>query len=339
MSSTAIFRSDGSEEISLRDLCWTISSCGRARSTPIRIPRATIRYSAWQLARGNAIVINRLEITGLVLSTERLPSGGLNIGSLIKKRPPAAGPRRPIDIRAIHIDNADLTFDGPWGPSWMRLPRHITQLFSTLSLESREGRVRLPITTLRANAFEPAFSVRSFAGVVSIENDGWSVVEAALQSEKSVLAVSATFKTSGYNVVADASTFDFPEMSRIVPGLKSIDVPARVQLRMRGPQNQLDTHLVARSEAGDIVGDLILDSTVPGWRGKGHASLTKFDIAQWLPTDIESELTGVSDFDLLLGLGRHFPRGQYTFTGPYVKYAGYEMRDVRTAGTSSWIAC
>jgi len=302
-------------------------------STPIRIPRATLRYSAWQLARGNAIVINRLEITGLVLSTERLPSGGFNIGSLIKKRPPAAGPRRPIDIRAIRIDDASLTFDGPWGPSWMRLPRHITQLFSTLSLESREGRVRLPIATLRANATEPAFSVRSFAGVVSIETDGWSVVEGALQSEKSVLGVSATFKTSGYNVVADASTFDFPEMSRIVPGLKSIDVPARVQLRMHGPQNQLDTHLIARSEAGDIVGDLILDSTVPGWRGKGHASLTKFDISRWLPTDIESELTGVSDFDLLLGLGRHFPRGQYTFTGPYVKYAGYEMRDVRTAGT------
>ena len=302
-------------------------------STPIRIPRATIRYSAWQLARGNAIVIDRLEVTGLALSAARLPSGGLNIGSLIKKRPPATGPRRPIDISVIQIDDADLTFDGPWGPSWMRLPRHITQLSSTLSLESREGRLTLPIKTLRANAFEPAFSVRSFAGVVRIENDGWSVADGALQSEKSVLGVSATFKTSGYDVVADASTFDFPEMSRIVPGLRSIDVPARVHLTMRGPQNQLDTHLAARSAAGDIVGDLILDSTVPGWRGKGHASLTRFDIARWLPTDIESELTGVSDFDLLLGLGRHFPRGRYTFTGPHAKYAGYEARDVRTAGT------
>ena len=45
------------------------------------------------------------------------------------------------------------------------------------------------------------------------------------------------------------------------------------------------------------------------------------------------ELTGVSDFDLLLGLGRHFPRGRYTFAGPYVVYAGYEARDLQTSGT------
>ena len=301
--------------------------------TPVRIPRATIRYSAWQLARGDAIVINRLDVTGLKLSAGRLPSGGLDIGSLIKKRAPSTGPRRPIDIRIIQIDEADLTFDGPWGPSWMRLPRRITQLSSTLSLESREGRLSLPIKTLRANAFEPAFSVRSFTGVVRIENDGWSVGDGVLQSEKSTLSVSAAFKTSGYDVAADASAFDFPEMSRIVPGLRSIDVPAQVQLTMRGPQNQLATHVAARSAAGDVVSDLILDSTVPGWRGKGRAHLTRFDIARWLPTDIESDLTGVSDFDLLLGMGRHFPRGRYTFTGPYVMYAGYEARDVRTAGT------
>ena len=302
-------------------------------STPVRAARVTVRYSAWQLARGDAIVIDRLDVAGLVLSVARLPSGGLNIASLIKKRPPSTGPRRPIDIREIQLDDADLTFDGPWGPSWMRLPRHITRLTSTLGLESREGRLTLPIKALRADASMPAFSVRSFIGAVRIESDGWSVADGVLRSEKSALNVTASFKTGGYDVVANASTFDFPEMARLVPGLASIDVPAAVRLTMRGPQKSLDTHLTARSAAGDIMADLILDSTIPGWRGKGRANLTRFDTARWLPTDMGTDLTGVADFDLLLGLGRHFPRGRFTFAGPHVVYAGYEARDVRTTGT------
>ena len=302
-------------------------------STPVRAGRVTVRYSAWQIARGNAIVIDRLEVTGLVLSVERLPSGGLNIASLIKKRPPSTGPRRPIDIREIQLDNAALTFDGPWGPSWMRLPRRITGLTSTLGLESREGKLTLPIKALRAEASTPAFSVRSFVGTVRIEGDGWTVADGILRSEKSALDVTASFKSTGYDVVASASTFDFPEMARLVPGLTSIDVPAAVKLTMRGPQNALDTHLTARSPAGDIVADLVLDSTVPGWAGKGRANLARFDTARWLPTGMETDLTGVADFDLLLGLGRHFPRGKFTFAGPHVLYAGYEARDVRTSGT------
>jgi autotransporter translocation and assembly factor TamB len=302
-------------------------------ATPVRIPRATIRYSAWQLARGDAIVIDSLDVIGLQLSVIRLPSGGLNLGSLVKKRAPSTGPRRPIDMRSIQIRDADLTFDTAWGPGWMRLPRHITALTAALSLESREGHLTLPISALRANALDPEFSVRSFTGVLHFENDGWRVVDGVLRSGLSSVAVTSSFKRSGYDIVADASTFDFPEMARIVPGLKSIDVPASVQLTMRGPQAALETHLTAHSVAGDVVADLALDSTLPGWQGKGRATLTRFDIARWLPTDIESDLTGVADFDLLLGLGRHFPRGRYAFAGPHVIYAGYEATDLRTKGT------
>src|SRR6185503_11636092 len=77
----------------------------------------------------------------------------------------------------------------------------------------------------------------------------------------------------------------------------------------------------------------VLDSTIPGWTGKGRANLARFDTARWLPTSVATDLTGVADFDLLLGMGRHFPRGKFTFAGPHVLYAGYEARDVRTSGT------
>src|SRR3954469_20762400 len=302
-------------------------------TTAVRIRRLVVHYSISQVARGNTIAIDRLDVTGLKLTVVHLPSGGLNIGTLIRKRPPSGKPRRTIEIREIRLDEAELTFDRAWGPSWMRLPLHITRLTSTLGLMSREGLLAFPIQALRAEAFDPAFSVRSFTGEVAIEPDGWRIRHGALKSAGSSLLVSSSFTTSGYDVIADAATFDFPEMARLVPGLKSIDVPAGVQLRMKGPQTALDTHLTARSAAGNVIADVVLDATVPGWQGKGRADLTQFDISRWLPTDVKSDLTGVADFDLLLGLGRHFPRGRFTFSGPHVVYAGYEARDFRTKGT------
>jgi hypothetical protein len=215
----------------------------------------------------------------------------------------------------------------------MRLPLRITGLTSTLGLLSREGLLSFPIKALRANAFDPTFSVRNFAGEVAIESDGWRIRQGTLDSAASSLLVSSSFKSSGYDVTADASTFDFPEMARVVPGLRTIDVPARVQLKMTGPQNALNTQLTARSSAGNVNADVVLDATVPGWKGKGRAELTQFDISRWLPTDVKSDLTGVANFDLLLGLGRHFPRGPFSFTGPHVVYAGYEAREFTAKGT------
>ncbi len=305
----------------------------QGETTPVRIRRLGVHYSVSQIARGNAILIDRLEIQGLTLSVARLPSGGFNLGSLFKKRAPSGKPRRTIDIRQIQLDDADLIFNDAWGPSWMRLPRHITHLTSTLGFLWREGRFEFPIGALRANGAEPEFSVRSFTGDLFIDTNGWSISNGVLRSAGTAMNFDTAFKSSGYDVDANASTFDFPEMARLVPGLKSIDVPASVQLKMRGPQNGLDTHIVARSNAGNVTADLVLDSTVPGWKGKGRANLSQFDISQWLPTETQSDLTGVADFDLLLGIGRHFPRGPFTFAGPHVVYAGYEGRDMRAKGT------
>lgn len=299
----------------------------------VHIDRLVVYYSITQVAKGNSIAIDRLQIAGLKLTVVHMPSGGLNLGSLIRKRPPSGKPRRTIEIREIQLDDAELTFDRSWGPSWMRLPLRITKLTSTLGLLSREGLLSFPIKALRAEGADPSLSVRSFTGEVAIESDGWRINQGTFRSAGTSLLVSSAFKTSGYDVKADASTFDFPEMARLVPGLKSIDVTAAIKLSMTGPQSALNTHLVARSPAGNVIADLVLDSTVPGWKGKGRADLTQFDISRWLPTDVKTDLTGRADFDLLLGLGRHFPRGPFAFAGPHVVYAGYEARDLRTKGT------
>src|SRR3954453_7830102 len=62
--------------------------------TAVRIGRLVFHYSISQVARGNTIAIDRLDVSGLKLTVVHLPSGGLNIGTLIRKRPPSGKPRR-----------------------------------------------------------------------------------------------------------------------------------------------------------------------------------------------------------------------------------------------------
>ena len=116
------------------------------------------------------------------------------------------------------------------------------------------------------------------------------------------------------------------------PGVRTIDVPAHVTLRMIGPDNRLATQARLRSPAGAISTTVTLDSTVPGWAGNGTAELNDFDVSQWLPTDSPSSITGRAEFALLLGLGQHFPRGQFSFAGPRTVYLGYEATGVRATG-------
>jgi len=101
---------------------------------------------------------------------------------------------------------------------------------------------------------------------------------------------------------------------------------------MVGPQDRLATTSRLNTGASTISATLTLDSTVPGWSGAGTADVTNLDVSQWLPTDSASDLTGRAEFELLLGLGRHFPRGAFQFVGPRTRYLGYEATGVRARG-------
>ena len=310
----------------------------QGESTPVTAARITVRYSAWQLWRGDAIAINRLEISGLHVAGERTAIGALNLGQLVKPRRPTSAPaqRRPIQIQNIHISDGTVTFPDPWGPSWMQLPTDVRDLNASLDLEYRDGHWLFAIRTLSADAHAPALKVEAFRGDIRLDPASWSVKRGDLRSRASRvlfdLVIGTTPAGRTYEVNATATPFDFPEMSLIVPGLRTLKVPANTAVTMRGPEQHVQTNLNMRSAAGDVASDLFLDMTKPGWAGTGKAQLRVFNISQWLPTTTETRITGSATFDLLLGLGRHFPRGTFTFDGPEVVYAGYEAANVRATG-------
>jgi autotransporter translocation and assembly factor TamB len=306
--------------------------------TTIRADRVSVHYSILQLLRGESILIDRLRVTGLTVSGVRLPSGALNLSSLLRPRPPRtnAQPRRTIDIREIQIEGGTLTVNDRWGPSWLVLPRRLTGIAATFGLTVQGPDVVLSMRTISTTGDSPAFVVRNFSGVIRFAADGWMVESGALQSAESMIRFNSRITTVAgrrqYDITVSPSGVNFPELARLFPGVHSIDVLASVTLRMTGPDNRLATKAQLQSSAGDISATLTLDSTVPGWSGTGTADVTTLDVSQWLPTDSISAISGHAEFALLLGLGRHFPRGPFSFTGPRAVYLGYEATDVRATG-------
>lgn len=302
----------------------------------VTISSAELRYSVLQIIRGESIVIDSVKLRGVTVMAARTPDGALNVSRILKARPSSGAPGRTLDIRQLQIENATVTFPGPWGPAWLQLPRRITNLNAALSLNAGGGNVTLPIAALSARGAAPDFAIRQFKGTVRFTPDGWGVDDAALESIRTDARFSMQSVTTGrkrhYNVSLARSIIDFPEIAAVAPGTRTIDVPATVSLTMAGPEDRLDTHATLESVAGNIQTRVTLNSTVPGWTGTGTAELTEFDVSRWLPTEGVSRITGRAEFDLVLGLGRHFPRGAFTFSGPRARYVGYEATHVTAKG-------
>src|SRR5262249_41440320 len=85
---------------------------------------------------------------------------------------------------------------------------------------------------------------------------------------------------------------------------------------------------------GGVHGQVTLDTSVPGWRGAGKVKVDRLNLARWLDRDDRpSDITGDVSFDLALELGRHFPRGRYTFDGAHAMYMNYAADRLQARGT------
>jgi hypothetical protein len=120
---------------------------------------------------------------------------------------------------------------------------------------------------------------------------------------------------------------------RIIRGLTNIAIAASFETSLRGPVTALATDLRLSGSGGAIKGRLTLDTSVPGWHGRGEVDVDRLNLARWLNRDDRpSDISGHVTFDLALELGRHFPRGMYAFRGPHAMYMDYAADDVRARG-------
>lgn len=305
----------------------------------IAIDRVVVDYSPGELFGGGTL-IRRLTLDGLAVQAARGADGQWDVAALVRRdpqRPPRQGPPRPIQIDTIVIRNSTVRLGSPVTLGAAHVPTLYRDVHMTVAFASGPEGWRLDFSDASFAAAEPTLVVRALSGAVGNGPDGWHFRDLHVETPRSAFTlngdVDRRVTPARLDLTVAAPRFAFQEWGDVLTGLRTIAVESGFNARLSGPPAALETSIDLQSTGGAIRSTLVLDSSVPGWRGVGAAAVQRLDLSRWLNRpDRPSDITGEVEFDLDLHLGGRFPAGSFRFTGARAAYLGYSAGDVVARG-------
>ena len=299
-----------------------------------------LSYSLRELLQ-SGVVIRRIRLIRPRIAGAKRPDGRWDLAALVRRESreqERTGPKRPIDIQAIEIVDGDVLLHDPLDFGAVHAPTHYASLNAALSFHYVPVRWQLTIDRIDWIGSPPELTMRRLSGIFGRGERGWLFNKLSVETPRSRFTLDGRIDTGRRPALLDLSVhadrFAFQEWSGVLRGLKNIAIEAAFDTRLRGPTAGLVTDLTLRGTGGAIEGRFTLDTTVPGWHGAGAVAVDRLNLASWMNRpDRPSDITGRVTFDLALELGRHFPRGAYTFTGAHAMYLDYAADNVRAHGT------
>ena len=333
----------------LRGIALADVSVARDGRTLIQIERIALSYSIRELVQ-SGVIVRRVQVTRPRIVGSRQPDGRWDLGALVRRdtrEQERTGPSRPIQVQEIEIVDGRISLHDPldFGPA--HVPTEFEALNAKFAYAYFPVRWKLTFDHVSWIGREPDLSVQRLAGVFGRGPSGWFFEHFSVDTARSAFTLDGRIDTSqkptGLELQVRAPRFAFQEWSGVLRGLKNIAVEGSFDTSLTGPVTQLVTTLNLAGTGGSVKGALTLDTSVPGWHGKGAVDVDRLNLARWLNRpDRPSDISGHVTFNLALELGRHFPRGLYTFEGRHAMYMGYQADDVRARGqlteTSALIA-
>jgi len=323
----------------LRGLQLGDVSVGRDGRTLIRIDEVAVSYSIRELFQ-QGVVIRSVRLTRPYVAGAKMSDGRWDLGALVKRdsrEQNRTGPNRPIQIQSIEVIDGSISLQDPldFGPA--HVPTDFQQLNAAFSFAYFPVRWTLNFSRVSWIGHAPELSVNPLSGIFGRGPNGWFFERFSVQTARSTYSLDGTINTevkpTVLNLEVRAPRFAFQEWAGVIRGLTNIAIDASFDTSLNGPVNQLSTDLRLTGNGGAIKGQLILDTSVPGWHGAGAVDVERLNLARWLNrADRPSDITGRVRFDLALELGRHFPRGMYAFEGKHAMYMDYAADNVRARG-------
>lgn len=323
----------------LRGLRLNDIALSRDGHTLIRVDEISLSYSIRELFQ-NGVVIRRVRLTRPQVAGAKMADGRWDLGALVKRESreeERTGPKRPIEIQSIEVVDGHVSLANPLDFGAAHVPTDFQALNATFSFAYVPVRWTLKFDRVSWIGHAPDLSVSPLSGTFGRGPGGWFFQDFSVRTARSAFTldgrINTTTKPTSLDLRVRAPSFSFQEWSGVLRGLKNIAVDASFDTALKGPVNRLETTLQLTGTGGGVKGALTLDTSVPGWHGAGAVNVDRLNLARWLNrADRPSDITGRVTFDLALELGRHFPRGVYTFDGPHAMYMEYAADNVRARG-------
>jgi hypothetical protein len=308
--------------------------------TLIAIDAVELQYSIRELLQPG-VVVRQVRLVRPRIAGGKQPDGHWDLASLAKRErreDDRSGPGRPVEVQSIEIVDGDIALRDEVDLGAAHIPTHFASLNAKFAFAYYPVRWQLTFDRIAWVGSAPALTVTSLAGTFGRGPTGWFFQGLRVETPRSAFTMRGVINSEVHPTLLDlqvtAERFAFQEWAGVLHGLQNIAINSAFDTSLKGPTNALATTLRLAGNGGNVRGQLTLDTTVPGWRGKGMVDVERLNLARWMNReDRPSDISGRVTFDLALELGRHFPEGAYTFDGAHAMYLGYAGDNVHARGT------
>jgi autotransporter translocation and assembly factor TamB len=323
----------------LRGLQLQDIALSRGDHTLVHIDDVVLSYSVRELFDAG-VTIQRIKLTRPVVVGEKLPDGRWDLSALVKRESreeERTGPKRPIRIETIEVVDGHVSLGSPLDFGAAHAPTDYQQLNAVFSFTYVPVRWTLQFDRVSFAGHAPDLSVNPLSGTFGRGPGGWFFEQLSVQTPRSAFTidgrVNTAVKPTALDLRVKAPRFAFQEWAGVLRGLSNIAIEGSFDTSLKGPVNKLETDLRLAGTGGGVKGHVTLDTSVPGWHGTGAVDVDRLNLARWLNrAERASDVSGHVTFNLALELGRHFPRGMFTFAGRHAMYMQYQGDDVRARG-------
>jgi autotransporter translocation and assembly factor TamB len=306
--------------------------------TLIKIEEVALSYSVRELF-SEGVTIRRVRMTRPQIVATKMADGRWDLGALVKRESreqERTGPNRSIRVQSIEIVDGHISLGNPVTFGAAHIPTDYQSLNAAFSFTYVPVRWTLQFDRVSWIGHAPELSVNPLSGSFGRGPGGWFFEGLSVATAKSAFTLDGRVnptRPTTLDLQVRAPRFAFQEWSGVLRGLANIAVDSSFETSLKGPVNKLETDLRLRGTGGAVHGHLTLDTSVPGWHGTGAVDVERLNLARWLNRQERvSDITGHVTFNLALELGRHFPRGMYTFAGPHAMYMNYAADGVKARG-------
>ncbi len=290
------------------------------------------------------IILDEIKLHEPVILAER-DRNGWNLARLIKKERQEAdrrGPKRPITLGSIEVEDASVEIRDALAPSGYRMPRRIDALDIKAGFQYEPVHYSIELDHVSFRGASPQFDMRELAGKIAVRDDNLYFDSVTMKTTETSVTIDGVVEQYLRTPVVKLTTtgkISLPEIGRVLPAVSGYRLHPDVDIRASGPAENLLLDLDVRSEAGNARGALTADVKAPELAFRGDLDVERLNLAPLTKNATErSNITGHAKIDLRLStrpagvraLDRM--RGTYTFSGPYVLAQGYEARSVRASG-------
>jgi autotransporter translocation and assembly factor TamB len=304
----------------------------------ISIERLSLGYNIRELI-GQGPVLRSIVLDRPRIVASRLPDGRWDLAGLVVRNPsrprePGGGPS--IEIDAIEVRDASVTLRDAVNFGAAHLPTAFTHVNGRVSFRSHPSSGMLDLDVVSFNGASPQLDVTEVSGAVEGTSEGLTFRSLHVVTPRSDFTLDGRIgrqSPARINLKVSAPRFAFQEWRGVLSGLTNIAIESAFEADLDGPLSAMKTGIDLRSNGGDVKGDLVLDTTVPGWHATGTAAVKRLDLARWLNrADRPSDISGDVRLDMDLRLGRRLPVGSFRFDGAHAGYLRYEADDLVATG-------